>query len=106
MRDTIYRQDAIDAIDSTDWYHINNKGELVHGANSKDDVPLYKAVDIYKAVNGLPPAQPERIRGKWKQHKDYPDLAYLCSECGYFTTMCSHFCPNCGAYMKVEFSDI
>lgn len=39
--------------------------------------------------------------GTWKEHKNYPDLAYLCSECGYFTTMSRyHYCPNCGARME------
>lgn len=41
-------------------------------------------------------------RGKWKEHKDYPGLAYLCSDCGYFTTDRSRFCPNCGARMVEE----
>ena len=57
MDDLISRQAAIDAIERTDWYHINNNGELVHGANSKYDVPLYKAEDIYKTINGLPSVQ-------------------------------------------------
>ena len=42
----------------------------------------------------------ELNKGKWKEHKDYPNLAFLCSECGYFTTMRSHFCPSCGADMR------
>lgn len=40
--------------------------------------------------------------GKWREHKDYPALAYICSNCGYFTTYRSHNCPNCGAIMDEE----
>ena len=54
MSDLIRRKDAVDAIEETDWYHINERGELVHGANSKDDVPLYKADDVYKAIAETP----------------------------------------------------
>lgn len=40
--------EIIDKIESTDWYHINKNGELVHGANSKEEgtEPLYIAEDI------------------------------------------------------------
>lgn len=38
-------------------------------------------------------------RGHWEEHKDYPGLAYLCSDCGYFTTDRSYYCPYCGAKM-------
>ena len=49
----------------------------------------------FSAVDAVPV-----IHGKWKEYKDYPGLAYLCSECGYFTTMRSYqYCPNCGARM-------
>lgn len=54
MSDLIRRKDAVDAIERTDWYHINKCGELVHGANSEDDVPLYKADDVYKAIDETP----------------------------------------------------
>lgn len=53
MSDLIRRKDAVDAIERTDWYHIEG-GELVHGASSEDDIPLYKADDVYKAINETP----------------------------------------------------
>jgi rubrerythrin len=56
----------------------------------------------YGAINDVkrqPTIEP-RKKGEWKEHKDYPGLAYLCSECGYFTTMRTNFCPNCGADMR------
>ena len=57
--DLISRQAAIDAMEDVDWYHINSNGQLVHGANSKEDEPLYKADDVYKVLNDIPSAQPE-----------------------------------------------
>ena len=64
MSDLIDRQATIDAVDSTDWYHINSKGEMVSGANSNEHQPWYKADDIYKVLEELPSAQPEIIRCK------------------------------------------
>ena len=58
--DLISRQAAIDAMEDVDWYHINSNGQLVHGANSKEDEPLYKAEDVYKVLNDVPSVQPER----------------------------------------------
>ena len=48
-------------------------------------------------LNALPSAE---RHGKWLEHKDYPGLAYLCSECKLFTTNRSFYCPNCGARME------
>ena len=56
--DTISRQAAIDAVEGVDWYHINRNGELVKGANSREDEPLYKAKDIYDAIENVKPVQP------------------------------------------------
>ena len=57
--DTISRQAAIDAVEEVDWYHIGKTGELIHGANSQEHEPLYKAKDIYAVLEKLPSAQPE-----------------------------------------------
>ena len=47
-------------------------------------------------------AEPVR-HGRWTEHKDYQGIAWLCSECGHFTTMRTyHYCPNCGAKMDGE----
>ena len=64
MSDLISRQTAIDAMEDVDWYHINSNGQLVHGANSKEDEPLYKAEDVYKVLNDMPSAQPESLTDK------------------------------------------
>ena len=55
--DTISRQAILDAVDGVDWYHQNKDGEMVHGANSDEHQAWYKAEDIYKAIESVPPAQ-------------------------------------------------
>lgn len=47
------KEKVIEAIEETDWYHINKNGKLASGANSTDDIPLYKSDDIYKAVDSV-----------------------------------------------------
>lgn len=54
---------------------------------------------IFDFINGMPSAE---RHGKWLEHKDYPGLAYLCSECNWFTTDRSFYCPNCGTRMDGE----
>lgn len=44
----------VDCIESIDWYHINQNGVMIHGANSDDHQPWYKADDIYKAIEEQP----------------------------------------------------
>ena len=58
MSDLISRQAAIEAIENTNWYHINKNGELVRGANSQEHEPLYRASEIYAALEEVPSAQP------------------------------------------------
>lgn len=56
--DLISRQAILDAVDGVTWYHQNKNGEMVHGANSDEHQAWYKAEDIYKAIESVPPAQP------------------------------------------------
>ena len=53
MKELIIKDDIIDAIERTDWYRIEDS-ELVHGAKEDEDA-LYKASDIYEAVNDVKP---------------------------------------------------
>ena len=84
--DLISRQAMIDAVDGVDWYHQNKNGEMVHGANDNDHQAWYKAEDIYKAVESVPPAQqwiPCSVRCPEKKRKTYwvcTDAEYQC-EC-------------------------
>lgn len=64
-KDAIYRQEAIDAIERTDWYHQNSNGEMVLGANSSVHQPWYKADEILAVIENLPSAPPERKTGRW-----------------------------------------
>ena len=42
-----------DKIYATTWYHINKNGELVMGANSETDIPLFKAEDVFNLLKEL-----------------------------------------------------
>lgn len=46
----------IDKVEETNWYHINKNGELVMGANSETDIPLYKHSDIVRVLAEAPVA--------------------------------------------------
>lgn len=50
MTDYVNRESITFAIDVTDWYHINDNGKLARGANSKENIALYKADDVYRAI--------------------------------------------------------
>jgi ribosomal protein S27AE len=47
------------------------------------------------------------VKGKWTMHSDFPDRL-ICSKCGtqfdvwHWEAKQMHFCPNCGADMRVE----
>lgn len=99
----------IDAIERTDWYHISLQGNLVHGARSDIHTPLYKADDIYNALNDAPSVDAvEVVHGEWSTiEDDYTGLTALqCSECNqeyWFEDdppmKIYNYCPNCGAKM-------
>lgn len=59
MNDLIIRQAAIDAVEEVGWYHQNQHGEMVSGANSAEHQAWYKAEDIYTALERVPSAEPE-----------------------------------------------
>ena len=103
--DLISRKAAIDAaaLSAAEW-----DGMYVQDINER----------IRKALEQLPPVQPERKKGKWKFEKMKHIIngevrdAIICSECdsGYFRYDISdntvqnipNFCPNCGADMREE----
>ena len=109
-KDTIYREDAIDAIECVTWYHQNRNKDMVSGANSDEDQAWYKAEDIYDALEAVPSA--DRPQGKWIYCEDeYGIDGYRCSNCGRhipwdyqhkFINFIDdyHTCPFCGARMK------
>lgn len=76
MSDSIYRHDAIKAIETSRFL-----------------------VDAIEKVMMLPSAQPKT--GKWIRDELYPTYA-KCSICGYSDeyTYEDNYCPNCGARME------
>ena len=76
--DLISRIELIEKIDGTDWYHISESGNLVHGANSQLDTPLFKADDIFSALENAPAVDVdseykhsfERIAAKYAKIQD------------------------------------
>lgn len=96
MNDSISRQAAIDAV--KDRYYKYGRFANVE--------------ELVWSIEKLPPAQPERIRGRWVKSMGMnpPEYAgrYQCSECGewamrdikHFKQDLTKFCPHCGAEMR------
>ena len=103
MENLIKREDAIDAIEGTDWYHQNRNKDMVSGANSDEHQAWYKAEDVYKALKEIPFT--DRPSGEWIEQED----CWQCSECGDEFVLevgikpidaKMNYCPTCGARMK------
>ena len=88
MSDLIDRQQAIEAICmETCGVSLRNERCMVHCTE-------------VQTVEQLPPAQPERIKGRWIEKPHVHGVAY-CSLCDYeLHTNDTNFCPNCGADMR------
>jgi PHP family Zn ribbon phosphoesterase len=83
---------------------------LVHGAIS-DGNALYKADDIFKALEDAPTADVVEVRhGRWGNGEKGAYRKTVCSRCGttapyekikrgYHIMWRSNYCPNCGAKM-------
>ena len=71
--------ELIESIEETTWYHVF-KGKLIHGANSKTDIPLYKASDIYSVLDAAPTIDAVPV--------------VRCKNCGAYQTMDVSF-PRC-----------
>ena len=91
--DMISRQDAIDALSYCQTYLFD----------SRDDDEKISLEDAEYAIEQLPPAEPERKKGRWI---DYTDEGYVeCPFC-HSATNCDdnkdelHFCFSCGADMR------
>ena len=96
----------IDVIENTDWYHINPQGKLVDGANSQENIPLYKASDIHRALaNATAVDAVEVVHGRWENPymNGYGHPCHCCSVCGFKASyQDKNYCPNCGAKMDLE----
>ena len=112
--DYVRRKEVIDAIEYINWYHVAN-GKLIEGANSKSDVPVYKAEDVYKAIDRVEMAR-DYPAGKWVRTED--GKKYFCNKCGFGALyagvpetgtpntfqwtelILSPYCPFCGRRME------
>ena len=125
--DLISRAEAIEAIEIVDWYHQNSNKDMVHGANDDEHQAWYKADDVYKALEAVPPA--DRQRGEWIEETSWKykkggrnsDMKEIlgtewmtmirqrCSECNKVTmvdgSILYKYCPHCGARMDGERSE-
>ena len=110
MTEYIEREALRASVESIDWYSVF-RGELTTGAKSSENA-LYKANDIYLAIDNAPTADVAPVRhGRWIYIGKYGE--YECSVCHGIDTDCSdyygshvvteqEYCPNCGAKMDKE----
>ena len=91
MSDLISRKAAIDA--------LNDVSENYTGEGKREWHPhLDFMID---AIKGVPPAEPERKKGKWKNTIIFNRTAMVkCSICGGLDLCHADFCHWCGADMR------
>ena len=102
MAEYIEREALRDSVESIDWYSVR-RGELIIGAESSENA-LYKANDIYSAIDNAPTADVAPVRhGRWIAIKVPNEWDKgQCSECrSIFNSSVwgTNYCPNCGAKM-------
>ena len=92
-KDTIYRQDAIDAIERAKTAQAPNGEIYVAKLNAEMNIQI------------LPSAQHERKKGRWiGTVEDWRNqiVWWGCSECGMDVSTRYNYCPDCGADMRGE----
>ena len=99
-KDTIYREDAIKAINArTDWYQVT--------CNGKQIAVMLMAKDVNEILEKVPSA--DRPQGEWiwqsSMAGSFTERRYRCSNCQCEITTqreepIYNFCPNCGCWMK------
>lgn len=94
MKDLISRSALIEKIESTDWYHISESGNLAKGANSKLHTPLFKADDIFTALENAPAVDAvEVVRCKDCKHYHDFETHFDCNHiCGMDYVQPNDFC--------------
>lgn len=106
MAEYIDKETLISSIESIDWYSIY-RGKLTLGATSKN--ALYKANDIYSAIDNIPIADVAPVRhGRWERD-EWGSYLRRCSVCkktpiykderGNSAAVYAGICINCGARM-------
>ena len=107
--DAISRQAAIDAVKKNTFRLTFAEEQNCEGHVAWSAETVYSDV-MEGALLELPPAQPERKKGKWIRHDEiknvYGGICIECSECGekYVVQhiLDEKYCRNCGADMRGE----
>ena len=100
MAEYIEREALRDSVESIDWYSVY-RGKLTTGANSEN--ALYKANDIYSAIDNAPAADVAPVRhGMWLLQVVLGQKAWDCSECKTLGSPHWKWCPVCGCKMDLE----
>lgn len=103
MAEYIEREALRDSVESIDWYSVY-RGKLTTGANSEN--ALYKANDIYSAIDNAPAADVASVRhAKWEVVVGSDGKERIvCTGCRKQQDLTGVFsyCPNCGAKMDLE----
>ena len=104
MDEYINREALRDSVESIGWYSVR-RGELITGAKSSENA-LYKANDIYSAIDNAPTADVAPVRhGRWIKRKSLhaeSGIVAKCSDCQRDVQYLGNplkYCPNCGAKM-------
>ena len=99
MDELISRQAAIDAV----------RELYINPQKINNDIVYDTAIDqAHDALVNLPSAQPERKKGIWFPRNSGFQKWFRCSECAYrlYEPKGTKFCPNCGADMREEKTDV
>ena len=98
--DTIYRQDAIDAVKKNKFRLTFSEEQNCEGHVAWSAEAVYSDV-MEGALSELPSAQPEREKGEWILVTDNNGQHYECSRCGAWRYhQEQEFCGSCGADMR------
>ena len=101
MSKYIEREALRDLVESIDWYSVQ-RGKITTGAKSSENA-LYKANDIYSAIDNVPSADVAPVRhGRWLPQVVLGQKAWDCSECKTLGSLHWKWCPVCGAKMDLE----
>ena len=95
-KDTIYRQDAIDALIA--------EGRNVDSRYLESERIIHES-DAVEAISMLPSARPERKKGWWVKMSDRDGVYWACSECGEDIPRISHFDPQFDLFPRLESID-
>lgn len=114
MKDTIYRHDAIDALETIGYDFSDSELSAVELEELCEAVGDVRQ-DMINRIRRMPSAEPRRESGNWLITDAYPHKVY-CSKC--FATIAQKnwhiwedgslprkFCPNCGADMRGDSHD-